>query len=161
MFRFSVCLSTVDRRSRERFLESNHQIAALVEKFKIEGGIYRKTSINGPNMTLEHGMIHGNKVPLLLGRIGAFQVAWTIYLRLLVTTLSFRKVGLKQMFLRLFLLPLYFGFMWLFFREMQDFQHTFITRNGLILNCLCGAYFLGIINTILLCKNSVFKLHKL
>ncbi len=37
-----VCLSTVDRRSRERFIESNNQIASLVEKFKLEGGAYRK-----------------------------------------------------------------------------------------------------------------------
>lgn len=109
----------MDRRSRERFLESNHQIAALVEKFKIEGGIYRKTSLNGPNMTLEHGMMHGNKVPLLLGRIGSFQVGLTIYLRLLAATISFRKIGLKQIFLRLFLMPLYFAFIWLFYREMQ------------------------------------------
>jgi ATP-binding cassette subfamily G (WHITE) protein 5 (sterolin 1) len=31
----------VDRRSRERFIESNNQISALVEKFKLEGGAYR------------------------------------------------------------------------------------------------------------------------
>ena len=37
-----VCLSTVDRRSRERFIESNNQIAALVERFRAEGGPYRK-----------------------------------------------------------------------------------------------------------------------
>lgn len=34
----------------------------------------------------------------------------------------------------------------------QDYQQTYITRNGLILNSLCGVYFIGIINTILLCK---------
>lgn len=38
----SVCLSTVDRRTRERFIESSTQISALVEKFKIEGSHYRK-----------------------------------------------------------------------------------------------------------------------
>ena len=32
-------------RSRERFIESNNQISALVEKFKLEGGPYRKTNI--------------------------------------------------------------------------------------------------------------------
>lgn len=41
---FTVCLSTVDRRSRERFVESNAQIVALVEKFKMEGAPYRKSS---------------------------------------------------------------------------------------------------------------------
>lgn len=39
---FAVCLSTVDRRSRERFLESNQQISVLVDKFKAEGGIFLK-----------------------------------------------------------------------------------------------------------------------
>lgn len=37
-----VCLSTVDRRSRDRFLESNQQISVLVEKFKVEGLLYMK-----------------------------------------------------------------------------------------------------------------------
>lgn len=70
----SVCLSTVDRRSRERFLESNHQIAELVEKFKIEGGIYRKGTTVSPTHPPEY------KIPLLLGKIGVFNVAWTIYM---------------------------------------------------------------------------------
>ena len=35
-------MSTVDRRSRERFLESNQQIATLVDKFKVEGSLYMK-----------------------------------------------------------------------------------------------------------------------
>ena len=37
-----VCLSTVDRRSRDRFLESNQQISVLVDKFKSEGGSFLK-----------------------------------------------------------------------------------------------------------------------
>ena len=43
-----MCLSTVDRRSRDRFLESNQQISVLVEKFKIEGVIYMKDAAQGP-----------------------------------------------------------------------------------------------------------------
>ena len=39
---FTVCLSTVDRRSRDRFLESNQQISVLVDKFKVEGGVFLK-----------------------------------------------------------------------------------------------------------------------
>ena len=41
-FHLSVCLSTVDRRTRERFLESSSQIQSLAEKFRIEGSRYRK-----------------------------------------------------------------------------------------------------------------------
>lgn len=74
-----MCLSTVDRRSRERFVESNHQIAALVEKFKHEGGPYRKSSsISGANHLMDHNM-HGNKVPLLLGRASGLSTGCNIY----------------------------------------------------------------------------------
>ena len=97
---FAVCLSTVDRRSRERFIESNHQIAALVEKFKLEGGPFRrKTSSVAPGgvqiidsatdpMTVANiapgsatPSLSNNKVPLsAFGRPGAFTVAFTLYL---------------------------------------------------------------------------------
>ncbi|KAJ8944045.1 hypothetical protein NQ318_016243 [Aromia moschata] len=147
---YYLCLSTVDRRSRERFVESNHQISALVEKFKIEGGAYRKgSSVTGPNHTLDHGMGH-NKVPLLLGRPSSLATGWTIYRRLLSATITFRLAGLRQMFLRLFLLPLFYFLLWTFYRDIKDLQHTYVSRSGLIFNCLAGAYFVGIVNTILL-----------
>lgn len=77
-----MCLSTVDRRSRERFIESNHQIAALVEKFKIEGGAYRKISISASNHGMDHATVlgHGNKIPLLQGKPSSFHVGWTLYM---------------------------------------------------------------------------------
>lgn len=53
---FAVCLSTVDRRSREKFLESNRQISILVEKFKTEGIFYMKdeTSIKDSRLGIMH-----------------------------------------------------------------------------------------------------------
>ncbi|PSN35410.1 hypothetical protein C0J52_23893 [Blattella germanica] len=100
---YYLCLSTVDRRSRERFIESNHQIAALVEKFKLEGGPFRrKTSTVTPggvqmlDSTGEpipvHNMgvhtvgsttpsIANAKVPLsAFGRPNSFTVAFTLYM---------------------------------------------------------------------------------
>ena len=80
---FIVCLSTVDRRSRERFIESNNQIASLVEKFKVEGASYRKFSglnsaSSAPDMLdngLEGGGAHHQKVPLTAyGRPGSLTV---------------------------------------------------------------------------------------
>ena len=81
---FTVCLSTVDRRSRERFIESNNQIASLVEKFKVEGANYRKFSGLNSNSTtpdildngLEGGVMgHHQKVPLTAyGRPGTMPV---------------------------------------------------------------------------------------
>lgn len=53
----SVCLSTVDRRSRERFIESNNQIASLVEKFKVEGTTYRKFSAPPLEVSAENEQI--------------------------------------------------------------------------------------------------------
>ena len=78
-----MCLSTVDRRSRERFIESNNQIASLVEKFKVEGASYRKFSglnsaSTAPDMIdngLEGGGAHHQKVPLTAyGRPGSLTV---------------------------------------------------------------------------------------
>nr|CAI5857014.1 unnamed protein product [Callosobruchus analis] len=113
---YYLCLSTVDRRSRERFMESNHQIAQLVEKFKIEGGAFRKSSnITGPNSTINHA----NKIPLLIGKPSSCSTGWNIYIRLLSATVSFKKAGIRQMFLRLCLVPLYFLLLWTFYREMQ------------------------------------------
>ena len=59
---FIVCLSTVDRRSRERFIESNNQIASLVEKFKHEGAAYRKF-VSPPAAEVDNIETH-QKVPL-------------------------------------------------------------------------------------------------
>ena len=69
-----MCLSTVDRRSRERFIESNNQIASLVEKFKIEGAAYRKFA--GLQQDIAGGEANNveQKIPLTAyGRPGTFR----------------------------------------------------------------------------------------
>lgn len=69
-----MCLSTVDRRSRERFIESNQQISALVEKFKLEGAPFRK-AVNLPPVPAAEA-----KVPLsAFGQPGAMKVAVSLY----------------------------------------------------------------------------------
>ena len=76
----------MDRRSRERFIESNNQIAALVEKFKLEGGPYRKYA--GPAVDIEH-MENHQKIPLTAyGRPGFLTVLWQVW-----QTVLFRSVG--------------------------------------------------------------------
>lgn len=73
---YYLCLSTVDRRSRERFIESNNQIASLVEKFKLEGGAYRKYV--GPPPDMENIEQH-QKIPLTAyGRPGTLKVLLTL-----------------------------------------------------------------------------------
>ncbi|KAL7302797.1 hypothetical protein TKK_0004837 [Trichogramma kaykai] len=39
---YYLCLATVDRRTRDRFYDSNQQISVLVDKFKAEGGSFLK-----------------------------------------------------------------------------------------------------------------------
>ena len=65
-------MSTVDRRSRERFIESNNQIASLVEKFKVEGASYRKFLGSPPEVDQ---LDSHQKVPLTAyGRAGTLPV---------------------------------------------------------------------------------------
>ncbi|XP_013177682.1 PREDICTED: ATP-binding cassette sub-family G member 5 [Papilio xuthus] len=142
---YYLCLSTVDRRSRERFIESNHQIAALVEKFRLEGqGIMQSAAT-------EHSrIVNPNKMQMNYGKPSGIRVIWMLYLRILASIFNFKKNGLKQMTMRLFSLPIYFFILWIFYNEAQDFQRAFITKSGLIFNAMVGTYFISIMNTICL-----------
>jgi hypothetical protein len=75
--------------------------------------------------------------------------------RTLAATFNFRVVGLTHIFLRLLGLPVFHLLLWIFYSGMEDYQRTFITRNGLIFNCLAGAYFVSIIVTVCTCKLSL------
>ncbi|XP_013201109.1 ATP-binding cassette sub-family G member 5 [Amyelois transitella] len=142
---YYLCLSTVDRRSRERFIESNHQIALLVEKFKLEGQGIMQGNLN------EHSrIVNPNKIQLNYGKPGGFRVIWLLYVRMLTSIFNFKNNGLKQMFMRLFSLPIYFFILWLFYNEAKDYQRAFITKSGLIFNAMVGTYFISIMNTICL-----------
>ena len=90
---FLVCLSTVDRRSRERFIESNNQIASLVEKFKLEGGAYRKYVGTNAN---EENIEQHQKIPLTAyGRPGMTSVLFTLirYTKKISIVLVFQKLA--------------------------------------------------------------------
>lgn len=139
---YYLCLSTVDRRSRERFIESNHQIAALVEKFRLEG----QGMMQG-HMGEHSRIVNPNKA---YGKPGGAHVVWMLYIRMLASIFNMKKNGLKQMFMRLFSLPLYFLILWIFYNEAKDYQRAFITKSGLIFNAMVGTYFISIMNTICL-----------
>ncbi|XP_045524561.1 ATP-binding cassette sub-family G member 5 [Pieris brassicae] len=142
---YYLCLSTVDRRSRERFIESNHQIAALVEKFKVEG-----QSIMQGNPTEHSRIINPNKIQMNYGKPGGVKVLFMIYLRILLSIFNFKKNGIKQMSMRFLSLPIYFCILWVFYNEAKDYQRAFITKSGLIFNAMLGTYFISIMNTICL-----------
>jgi len=62
----------------------------------------------------------------------------------------FRWEGFKTLFLKLLLMPSFFFLLGIFyFQAFQDeqYQRTFVTRNGLIFNSLAGAYFIAIITS--------------
>jgi len=147
---YYLCLSTVDRRSRERFIESNNQISTLVEKFKLEGGPYRKYA--GPVVDMEN-MENHQKIPLTAyGRPGFMTVLGNLVIRSWSQLNLFRWEGFKTLFLKLLLMPSFFFLLWIFYYHgLHDptkmFQRTFVTRNGLIFNSLAGAYFMAIITT--------------
>lgn len=142
---YYLCLSTVDRRSRERFIESNHQIAALVEKFKMEG-----QAVMQSNSAENSRIINPNKIQLNYGKPNEVKVVWLLYVRMLVSIFNLKKSGMKQVFLRLFTIPIYFFILWLFYNNAENTQQAFITKSGLIFNCMAGVYFLGILNTVVL-----------
>jgi hypothetical protein len=71
---YYLCLATVDRRSHERFIESNNQIGLLVEKFKMEGNSFRKA---GGGFSPIEG--RGSSTPLhALGRPSALNAIGTL-----------------------------------------------------------------------------------
>ncbi|XP_037795973.1 ATP-binding cassette sub-family G member 5-like [Penaeus monodon] len=136
---YYLCLSTVDRRSRERFIDSNNQIAALVEKFKLEGGPYRKYS--GPPPDMDHSE---HKVPLsAYGRPSVFSAMTAIFGRSFTMMSPCSYMGIQQLFFRLLMLPAFFFLLWNFYWEIEDYQRSFQSRGGLIFNCVAGTAYLA------------------
>jgi hypothetical protein len=71
----------VDRRSRERLLESNNQISALVEKFKIDGEPFlRSLGSSAPPMSPDADAmdLHARLPLTAYGKPGALTIFWTL-----------------------------------------------------------------------------------
>ncbi len=145
---FYLCLSTVDRRSQERFLESSSQIAALVDKFRMEGRPFRKCAIS---YAAESAMETEHRLPLTAyGRPSTGQVLnkliqreWAVLFR------CGSPIGRNHLFLRLFLLPLFFMLLWTFYYDALPLnQQSYASRNGLLYNCLAGTIFLSVASTV-------------
>ena len=143
---FYLCLSTVDRRSHERFLESSNQIAALVDKFRMEGRPFRKSAIS----YADHAMETEHRLPLTAyGQPSTTQILtklmqreWAILWR------CGSPVGRHHFFLRLFLMPVFFLMLWVFYYELPLNQQSYVSRNGLLYSCLAGSMFLSVATTV-------------
>lgn len=134
---YYLCLSTVDRRSRERFLESNTQILDLVEKFKTDGMSYMTSP----------GHAQPLKAILQPSRPSGLQVFSTSYQRFFAATFNLTTFGLTHMFLRLALFPVFAALLFIMFFNSQRREHAGINHYGLILFSMHGAYTMASIST--------------
>uniref|UniRef100_A0A0K2T2T6 ATP-binding cassette sub-family G member 5 n=2 Tax=Lepeophtheirus salmonis TaxID=72036 RepID=A0A0K2T2T6_LEPSM len=152
---YYLCLSTVDRRSRDRFIESNNQIASLVEKFKMEGGPYRKYGGPPPDAESVLDAASHQKVPLTAyGRPNSITIFYYLLMRSWCRISPFNIHGMQQFFIKILMMPTFFFLLWIFYynsssKGMENqYQRNFVTRNGLVFNSLAGAYFMSILATV-------------
>lgn len=135
----TVCLSTVDRRSRDRFIESSAQIAALVDKFKVEGHEYRKY-LPAPNANGNGHIPAPASIPLTAyGRASSVSIFFALIARQLSSIMT-----VKNLFRRVLLLPMFFALLYIFILpKLEAQQQAFQTRSGLLFNCLAATSFLS------------------
>lgn len=144
---YYLCLSTVDRRSREKFLESNRQISILVEKFKTEGVVYMKDASSIKEARL--GMTH--KSTRLGIKPGSFSTVTALYVRYMAATFALNKSGLGHFAARIMLLPFSTALISILYASSSSFQsRIFIQTSGLVFNILTLFYVSGIAVTALL-----------
>ncbi|XP_054165493.1 ATP-binding cassette sub-family G member 5-like [Oppia nitens] len=129
---YYLCLSTVDRRSRDRFIESSAQIAALVDKFKVEGHEYRKymaTPLQSPV-----------NIPLTAyGKASSCKVMTSLISRQFTSMFT-----MKKLFIRILVIPMFCALLYCFIAPVLDnTQNSLQSRTGLILNVLSAITFIG------------------
>ena len=129
---FKVCLSTVDRRSPDRFYDSQAQISALVDKFKVEGHEFRKYIPNGTSN------IPVNLPLTAYGSPSTCKIMFSLIGRQFCSVFT-----LKRFFIKILALPLFFLFLYLFILpKLEIQQQTFQTKSGLIFNALAAITFI-------------------
>lgn len=135
-----MCLATVDRRSRERFIESSSQIQTLVEKFRNEGGRYRKGGPPSEMGTLAETPQY--KLPLTAyGQPSCWHTFWALYGRMWASSCNCNSRAMGHLGLRVALLPVLLAIVLLFYFPLSEHQQSFLSRNGLFLSCFVAASF--------------------
>ncbi|CAG2100894.1 unnamed protein product [Medioppia subpectinata] len=129
---YYLCLSTVDRRSRDRFIESSAQIAALVDKFKVEGHEYRKYI--GPPTQIPVN------IPLTAyGRASSCKVMTSLISRQFMSAFT-----LRRLFIRILVLPMFCALLYCFIApQLDNTQNSFQSRSGLLFNVLSAITFIA------------------
>ncbi|XP_022254351.1 ATP-binding cassette sub-family G member 5-like [Limulus polyphemus] len=139
---YYLCLSTVDRRTRERFIESSSQIADLVERFKTVGTKYRKLS------TQKSGILKNGdnqwKLPLTAyGQPSGWRVFTALTRRSFASLFNVNNSAFERLTLHVVALPVFFTILYLLYFPLENTQQSYISRNGLLFNCLVGMSLLG------------------
>ncbi|RWS20546.1 ABC transporter sub-family G-like protein 12, partial [Leptotrombidium deliense] len=131
---YYLCLSTVDRRSRDRFIESSAQIAALVDKFKVEGHEYRKYMPAATNGIATMGNTSPTIPLTAYGRASSLTVTTALISRQIRAMFT-----VKNLFRRLLVLPLFCALIYLFvIPRLNLMQHSFQSRTGIIFDTLAA-----------------------
>nr|AHK05668.1 ATP-binding cassette transporter sub-family G member 5 isoform X1 [Tigriopus japonicus] len=144
---YYLCLSTVDRRSRERFVESNNQIASLVEKFKVEGVHYQHLS-NTATTDIK------TKIPLTaFGRPSGPVKIWVLLRRSLSGFFRGGAKGIIWTLFHLLFLNVLFFFIWgMYYNSMTrpvQSQTIFSTKRGLIFNTCLATHLAATVTSVL------------
>ena len=94
------------------------------------------------NLETEH------RLPLTAyGRPSSGQILTTLIRREWTTVWRCSATGWSQLFMRVFLLPLFFFLLWVFYFQLDANQQSYASRNGLLYNCLAGCTFLSVATT--------------
>jgi len=140
-------LSTVDRRTRERFIESSAQIAALVDKFKLEGQEFRKFANQPPVMKMNGPM----SIPLTAyGQASTCSVLFALIGRQFSSNFLTSRLALRLGLIPMFALALYTFIS----PSLADSQSAFQTKSSIIFSLLAGITFLTPVLTTNYCKYS-------
>ncbi|OQV15618.1 putative ATP-binding cassette sub-family G member 5 [Hypsibius exemplaris] len=148
---YYLCLATVDRRSKERFTESNNHVELLVQKYKYEGEPFKRYA---PSTEGEPTTPHQPLVIAALPKPTAISNLWTLINRKFSIFLAFLYIPLEAsawetFALRFLAFPFICFFFWLFyFRIDSQSQYSFATRSGLIFNALAIVSFLSAVLTV-------------
>ena len=94
------------------------------------------------NLETEH------RLPLTAyGRPSSGQILSTLIRREWAMVWRCSVSGWSQLFVRVLLLPLFFFLLWVFYYQLETNQQSYVSRNGLLYNCLAGCTFLSVVTT--------------
>ncbi|XP_055353636.1 ATP-binding cassette sub-family G member 5-like [Paramacrobiotus metropolitanus] len=139
-----LCLATVDRRSKEKFTETNSHIEILVQKYKVEGEPFKRYApATGLEAIAQPPVLAALAKPIAVGSLETLlRRKFTLLFQFLIIPKEF--TAWQTVIWRLLAFPFLCFFIWLFYFHVQNqSQYSFPTRNGLIFTVLTLVTFLS------------------